>query len=271
MRDCGEATPCVCGVTDLTNRIAISQAVHAVSHAVHRLGLSDVDDALLEWWLHVRSSRDPMHAHFDRDEGAFSASHVMRTPRLSTVLYLSDEGGPTFVVDQALRITVNADGSESAATEPERAERAWLIAPKRNRLLIFDGALLHGVRPAPARAVCSDKGEITIERSSAPRITLMTNFWQHALVDESARPMAALTIDAATLRRFGLPLSDLHRELSAERHRFITRDSAKFLYRGTLDDLYFFDFAFYLNGESSDTAPDERTTADKQSDFTRSE
>ena len=57
----------------------------------------------------------------------------MRMQAYSTVLYLSDCGGPTVVLRQ----------TPSAAL----AQEAWLCWPQANSLLCYPGDLLHGVIP----------------------------------------------------------------------------------------------------------------------------
>ena len=52
---------------------------------------------------------------------------------VSSVLFLTETGGPTLVLDQS------PDG--------QLAERGWLVQPCPNRLLAFQGNLLHGVIP----------------------------------------------------------------------------------------------------------------------------
>jgi hypothetical protein len=58
----------------------------------------------------------------------------------STILYLSDAGGPTVVLDQQ-------PGTALALV-------AWLVSPQSGRLAAFDGSLLHGVLPGAACSLC---------------------------------------------------------------------------------------------------------------------
>jgi hypothetical protein len=76
---------------------------------------------------------------------------------VSTVVYLSDSliGGPTLVTDQFY-------GGNKLA------EKGWLVFPELNRLVMFDGRVLHGV--VPGRGFSPDvKGF---------RITFMVAFWK---------------------------------------------------------------------------------------------
>eukprot|EP01047_Picozoa_sp_COSAG01_P048091 COSAG01_NODE_4653_length_4846_cov_2.561197_8_plen_211_part_01 len=78
---------------------------------------------------------------------------------------------------------------ETPGQDTELAERGWLCAPKRGRLLMFDGGLLHTVLPAYAAR----------ERDQ-PRLTLMCGLWDtDVTVQPSAEigfPHAAMTTPA---------------------------------------------------------------------------
>ena len=138
----------------------------------------------VEWWCHMRdeTSGCAHQLHFDLDESALrdysSADQSgekcsisqqkkneseMRSklhPTVSAVLFLSDNygGAPTLVTDQTL-------DNGSVATQ------AWLCHPAVNRLLLFDGNLLHGVVPH-----LEDRTE-EAKKLPGPRITLMMGFW----------------------------------------------------------------------------------------------
>jgi hypothetical protein len=78
-------------------------------------------------------------------------------PRVSSVLYITSAGGPTLVLEQTPQQGVGtgaaAAGAGAAAAGAEGcdddarllAHRAWLVRPASNRLLLFQGDLLHGV------------------------------------------------------------------------------------------------------------------------------
>ena len=53
----------------------------------------------------------------------------------STVLYLTESGGPTLVLEQTVSSPL--------------AQAAWLSWPRGNNLLAYPGNLLHGVIPGP--------------------------------------------------------------------------------------------------------------------------
>lgn len=90
---------------------------------------------------------------------------------------MSDQNvaGPTLVTNQ----TLDAD---SFATE------AWLCHPSENKLLLFDGNLLHGVvpyLPSAAHIAIPEGGEIAkCNAKSGPRITLMMGWWDKSFTND---------------------------------------------------------------------------------------
>jgi len=120
----------------------------------------------VEWWPHLRESDGGHQLHWDLDEAGLHACPDGREPGhplVSSVLYLSgsplelDELAPTLVTDHRL-----SKGSS--------ARSAWLCFPKLNRLLLFDGGLLHGVVPRLPSAASQTL-------SQASRLTLMIGWW----------------------------------------------------------------------------------------------
>lgn len=145
----------------------------------------------VEWWCHKRdeSSGFAHQLHFDLDENSLQSykdqvvSQQMKDdqssgstkdsenclredlhPLVSAVLYLSEQkhAAPTLVTDQTL-------DAGSVATQ------AWLCHPAENRLLLFDGKLLHGVVPFLPPKEKTKKSALNSE--SSPRITIMMGFW----------------------------------------------------------------------------------------------
>ncbi len=150
---------------------AIKPLVHKSFPAKH----IDTEVESLEWWCHIRSdaTTSAHQLHFDLDEvalaerlsgGGAAPSSASIHPLVSSVLYLNeccDHLAPTLLTNQTLT-------SGSVATE------AWLCQPAENRLLLFDGAFLHGVVPyLPLGVDAAD----ALSRPAAPRITLMIGWW----------------------------------------------------------------------------------------------
>lgn len=97
-----------------------------------------------EWWTQQRAEDDPKEYHMDtaitwcRDNGwpddLLSACFFY--PAIGSIVYLTDEGGPTAVFNQTPGIF---------GMEPLVPSEVALIFPKRNRLMLFNGAKYHGV------------------------------------------------------------------------------------------------------------------------------
>lgn len=144
----------------------------------------------VEWWCHRRdkSSAFAHQLHFDLDENALKGYKTRIKPKkvngkslpnsrsdeevsirddlhpvVSAVLYLRGKNGaPTLVTDQ----TLDADSV---------ASQAWLCHPVENRLLAFDGKLLHGV--VPFLPSTSAAGSTDVEDPDQYRITIMMGWW----------------------------------------------------------------------------------------------
>lgn len=101
-----------------------------------------------EWWFRATTTDTGFPFHFDRDEGIRSS---IVSPDLASILYLSNAGGPTVILD---------------ATPARRAapDAGIGVHPRPGRFVMFPGTLLHGVLPArPGRW---------------PRVTLLVNWWR---------------------------------------------------------------------------------------------
>ncbi len=101
-----------------------------------------------EWWVRATTTDTGFPFHFDRDE-AIRSSIV--SPDLASILYLSNAGGPTVIVD---------------ATPSRRAapNAAIAVHPRPGRFGMFPGTLLHGVLPGPP--------------GRWPRVTMLVNWWR---------------------------------------------------------------------------------------------
>lgn len=135
------------------HRTAISTAVSALAPLVPG---SD-ECAGVEWWARVRSGAEPMPLHHDKDESLLTATGRLSHPHYSSVLYLSDAGGPTIVLEE-----------NSAGRGLGYDERSWAIIsrPRRNGFLVFPGDLPHGV------------GLGTGQDATARRSSLLINWWR---------------------------------------------------------------------------------------------
>ena len=137
-----------------------------------------VDEATSgEIWAHSREADGAHQLHYDLDEAALRSTGETRSPIASSVFYLEtidNDGAPTLVMERRL-----GDGSTNAA--------GWLCAPRPNRLLTFDGSLLHCVvPPIPAPADAARR-----------RVTVMVGWWgPDVTVGDPARPSPNRPLDA---------------------------------------------------------------------------
>ena len=118
-----------------------------------------------EIWAHHRPHCSGHQLHFDSDnEGRGEVKH----PLVSSIIYLSDEGcgGPSLITDQRLGDT-------------QLAQNGWLTHPKKNRLVLFDGSVLHGVIPG--------RGYV----GGRHRVTLMVALWKDIRIRKGDEPGAA--------------------------------------------------------------------------------
>ena len=118
-----------------------------------------------EIWAHHRPHCSGHQLHFDSDnEGRGEVKH----PLVSSIIYLSDEGcgGPSLMTDQRLG-------------DNELAQNGWLAYPKKNRLVVFDGSVLHGVIPG--------RGFVGHRK----RVTLMVALWKDIRIRKGKEPGAA--------------------------------------------------------------------------------
>jgi hypothetical protein len=105
-------------------------------------------------------------AHTRHDNGAVRSTTCH--PLVSSVLYLSDSGGPTAIFNQRIVPT----SSEEARPQPALPSRISLGFPRQGSLLLFEGDLLHCVLHAPSA------GALGLPPTEAqPRRTLLVNFW----------------------------------------------------------------------------------------------
>lgn len=148
----------------------------------------------VEFWGRVRSESLGAGLHYDKAEGSTDVDGDWLQgnpwrPQWSSVLYLTDEGGPTVVLEQLT--------THEGHTVPEVPQRAHLVMPKRNRWAVFRADLFHGTLP------------VELERNRMRRVFIF-NFWRRHVpgapycqpVDYSKHPaMRRLLLAPAELRR----------------------------------------------------------------------
>eukprot|EP00935_MAST-01C_sp_MAST-1C-sp1_P000847 g847.t1 len=149
----------------------------------------------VEWWAHSRPHSNGHKLHFDYVSDG--SDRPPRHPIISTVTFLTaGVGGPTLITDQRAcedeerkgLVKANEKGEGRGEEDKGTAQvakatvstKGWLVAPAANRLVCFDGSLLHCVLPGagPAPRVDPDPG--------ARRLTFMAAFWEE---DPHAPPL----------------------------------------------------------------------------------
>jgi len=123
---------------------------------------------------HDYSAGEEIPFHFDKDEVLAACSGLYIYPQLSTVTYLTDEGGATLVCPLTRAADGHLDAVDEKGSDKERDLAApWLIVshPVEGKHLVFDGRHLHGVPDSLKRLPVTGGGE------GNPRITLLVNVW----------------------------------------------------------------------------------------------
>lgn len=122
------------------------------------------DWAGAEWWCQVYyEPKRGLKFHWDKDEELMKATGRMRHPALSCVIYLNSAEecaapplGATLVMQQHF-------DAEAGCGVPEPSRHDVLAWPSPNCVLVFDGALAHGVLDSASTRV---------------RRTMLVNWWR---------------------------------------------------------------------------------------------
>lgn len=121
------------------------------------------------WWQDVDHCDRPKIYHTDHNVWLEDGATCRRYPAWASVLYLTDEGGPTAVFTK--------DG-------------ALAVMPRIGRYLLFPGELLHGVLHA-------------LEDWPFERVTLLLNWWRGPRPPGLCEPMLPLAAPRLVLPGFG--------------------------------------------------------------------
>lgn len=163
-------------------RHALEAAVAAVAAAAiasrsPRLGSAVIVG--LEWWLQEQWPGDlPKELHTDKAAWLEGDALMNAHPLVSSVLYLSDTGGPTAAFD--------ARRAESGELQPRLPASVALAFPTPGALFLFDGDAVHCVcHPQPP--LCAEPTE------PQPRRTLLVNFWTRSPPGATDAPLPQLS------------------------------------------------------------------------------
>jgi hypothetical protein len=142
--------------------------VDEVVLAVRALLPAGLRVAGVEWWLSRMYTTDvQVDFHRDRDERLARETGRQVHPRLSSVLFLNRVRGG------ALALSPEPPDPRRPALAPARLDTLTLVAPRPNRLALFEGALTHGVLDARNQV---PRGRLP--GRSRLRCALIMNWWQ---------------------------------------------------------------------------------------------
>ena len=120
----------------------------------------------VELWAQRRSVSSPMHLHWDCDEEHCRLTRELRCPSRTCVVYISDAGGPTLLLE--LR-----HGEQWC--EEVRGFACW---PRAGQSLSFPGDWLHGILAAPGPT-----DALGVQDAAALRETVVLNLWTETPTD----------------------------------------------------------------------------------------
>jgi len=143
--------------------LAMAVKAHAKEHFGDKVDRS----VYAEFWAHNRPHACGHQMHFDSDD---EGRNGIRNPLAGSIFYLGADGlgGPSLVTDQPF-------GAQ------QLARCGWFCWPKKNRLVVFDGTMLHGVIP----------GKGFVSDLTKRRVTLMVALWETIKVRPGVGPGSA--------------------------------------------------------------------------------
>ena len=145
------------------------------SHLPSLSGGSSSPPLSAEVWAHSRPSDGHHQLHYDLDELSLHLSGKPSSPLVSCVLYI-DVPSPSSVLSSAPTLLCDRRLDSTAAA----SNAGWLSYPLTNRLLAFDGRLLHAVVPGvvpPPEPVVRGGGGGGGGGGEGRRVTLMIGYW----------------------------------------------------------------------------------------------
>lgn len=118
----------------------------------------------VEWWIQDRYVADSKEYHLDTaitwcsENGWTVLEKCPFYPTIASIVYIDDIGGPTVVFNQTMT---------SSGIYPYLPEEIWLSYPHKNKMMLFNGNLLHGVL-----------NSISETNGDKRRRTLLINYWK---------------------------------------------------------------------------------------------
>ena len=121
-----------------------------------------------EWWLSLGAAKS---FHIDKDEDKYEQEGIVVTPALNSILYLSDVGAPTVILNQTSRRGIDCRKVLRCLSTPAIPSQLALISPKHNRRAVFWSGAVHGVSTMGMRGIEGGEG------AGKGRATLLINWW----------------------------------------------------------------------------------------------
>ena len=239
----------------------MEQAVHHLFQHVVRPSLPSLSHPVgLEWWLHTRPASSSMFLHFDRDEYRWQHKKEAAFPLLSSVTFLTNHGGPTFVIQQTTDSTMSKLCPERSCCKTENPLTGSLVWPMENTTIAFPGTFLHGVLGVQhddrSDVFMMDEVKDSAHEAELPRVTLMINVWEQPLQDPTCVTLREAT-SAYMQQRHGKVLPEAEVQASSEPFAAPKRIELGVVSTSVMDELYRFDLQSYLNDEMPTCADDD--------------
>ena len=142
-----------------------------------------------EWWTQVIDIRDDIGFHWDRDYGLEERNGSCMYPKVATVTYLTDSGGPTIVMEKVGSVQADSDISDSLST-------CFVSAPNIGKHLSFDGPLFHAApsdllhhdaSTSESENESDEDSEDNSDDSHPRRITFLVNLWVNHIPESCSR------------------------------------------------------------------------------------
>jgi hypothetical protein len=195
-----------------------------------------------EYWVQrVKGVGGDIGFHLDKDESVASNKHYLLHPEFSSILYLTNTGGCTLILDQH-----SPDGN---GYDPVKADEGELVCPQANKYAIFNGTLLHGVMPGPSYPGADEPY----------RITFLVNWWPVKPEEPNCVPLDTKSmpelqyLSKKKLKRLRAKLEQEVFELPKSQKRRRVPFTTAVMDPASPRKTKSFDFSFGLPGGSTDT------------------
>jgi hypothetical protein len=188
-----------------------------------------------EFWTQVVDCKDDIGFHWDRDYGLESDTGVNVYPHLATVTYLTNLGGPTFIVKKVGSVYSQDDHSGET-------NEIVINKPIIGKHIKFDGRLLHAAPALDLVDLNIDPKEKIADRNTndiaklesehqPKRITFLVNIWlNHIPIQAQSYPIDAINdfiSPVLGLKGSFLNISNSKKDLQQQKNHIVATKSNK--------------------------------------------